>query len=120
MRDLTYTILAVQDRRRDWKNCLRVAWDAVAMWRELMPTKNHMPAPTVLVHALVTLAMLWSWPSIAALVALGFTALFRPGEIAALRVRNFVFAISGLRFSSRSAFLVVSGEIRGVFAEFKD
>ena len=57
-----------------------------------MPSKNHMPAPTVLVHAMVTLAMLWSWPSIAALVALGFVALLRPGELAALRVRNFVFS----------------------------
>ena len=70
---------------------MRVAWDAVAMWRELMPTQNHVPCPAVLAHALITIAMLWSWPSVAALIAQASTGLLRPGEAAALRANNYVF-----------------------------
>ena len=62
------------------------------MWKELLPSRNHMPYPRALLHAMVTLSLLWGWPSVTALFIIGFIGMLRRTELASLRRDHLVFA----------------------------
>eukprot|EP00969_Alexandrium_andersonii_P339091 14988347-Alexandrium_andersonii.AAC.1 len=48
--------------------------------------------PWLLLRAMVVLALAWRWADVAAMLALGFAALLRPGELRGLKRQNLVFA----------------------------
>ena len=45
------------------------------------PGENRAPIPARLVVALVVLFLIWEWPEMAALIALGFEGGLRPGDL---------------------------------------
>ena len=57
------------------------AWDVRTAWQVMEPGENRAPVPPRLALALVTLFFLWEWREVAALVALGFEAALRPGDL---------------------------------------
>ena len=57
------------------------AWDVRTAWQILEPGENRAPVPPRLALALVVLFLVWGWVEVAALVALGFEAALRPGDL---------------------------------------
>ena len=57
------------------------AWDVRTAWQILEPGENRAPVPARLAVALVVLFLIWQWPEMAALVALGFEGALRPGDL---------------------------------------
>ena len=55
------------------------AWDVRTAWQLMEPCENRAPIPARLVAALVVLFLIWEWPEMAALLALGFEAGSDPG-----------------------------------------
>ena len=47
---LVQAILGISDLRRHWRRLLSVAWDTVTMWKELVPSGNHVPMPVSYTH----------------------------------------------------------------------
>ena len=89
---LTHAILAVVDARRAWRRHLAVAWDIIASWKELAPSKSHVPLPFLLLRACVAVAACrgqldWALPLLA-----GFAGMLRPAEISRLSLADFVIA----------------------------
>ena len=79
------TINAVVDLDRSLRRQLQAAWDVADSWRALVPQRNHVPTPPVLSLAMISLALLWGWVDVAALIYLSFVAMLRPGELLAQR-----------------------------------
>ena len=57
------------------------AWDVRTAWQLMEPGENRATLPARLVVALVMLFLIWEWPEMAALVALGFEGALRPGDL---------------------------------------
>ena len=88
---LKYAVLGTVDLRRDFKRSMQIAWDAVAMWEELMPLRSHAAMPAALLSACIALAVEWKWFDVAVLLALGFLGMLRKGELLRLRKGDLVF-----------------------------
>ena len=83
--DFSETINSVIDLNRDNRRHVQKAWDACRKWQSLIPSINHIPCPEAVMQAVVALLCLWLAPEAALAIAIGFTAMLRPGEIAELR-----------------------------------
>jgi len=66
------------------KGHLRSAWDVRTAWQHLEPGQNKAPVPPQLVRAIVSVAALWGWLEVAAIVALAFEGSLRPGDVLGL------------------------------------
>ena len=99
---VTYAILAVVDRRREWRHRMQLPWDVVRFWQDLMPLYSHRPFPLPLVLAFAAQAAVWQWLDVVILLLVGFAAMLRPAELFALKVRNILFSedlgVAGLFF----------------------
>ena len=85
------TVQAVTDVRHDLRRGLQPAKDVIEAWKQYLPGSNHLPLPVQLCRAMMALAWVWGWCDVAMLIAIGFLAMLRPGELVRLRRRNLVF-----------------------------
>jgi hypothetical protein len=85
------TINAVVGRQRLLHRRLGVAWDVAFQWKAAEPGEHHLAIPKVVLLALVSSGILWGWPSVSALLLLGFTALLRTSEFALCQRQWLVF-----------------------------
>ena len=67
------------------RSLLAGPWSLIRTWEGLEPVQHHPPLPLAVVRALVTTALLWQWPRMAVMLALGFFGLLRPSELIGLR-----------------------------------
>ncbi|CAK0902320.1 unnamed protein product [Prorocentrum cordatum] len=72
------------DQHRHLKRQLQLAWDVAWAWKKLVPAYHHRPTPVPVLLAQVSVALLWGWHDVAALLLLGFVAMLRPGELTKL------------------------------------
>lgn len=70
--DFVHAILAVSDEARDLRRSLQGAWDSAATWHALLPSSNHIPTPSIVACAMISLALLRGWRSLAAFIMLSF------------------------------------------------
>ena len=76
----TFTLAAIQYFHRRMWGQLRGAWAAVRTWKMAEPGELRSPIPVLVVWALMTLALSQHGVQLAALLAVTFHALLRPGE----------------------------------------
>ena len=63
---------------------LQGAWDLGYTWVRAEPSVHHVAMPHQVALSLITVSLLWGWTRLAGIIALGFGALLRPGELLAL------------------------------------
>ena len=98
------TLNAVVDHERSLRRHLQEAWDVGTAWHRLSPAYNRLPTPAPLLLAMTTLAFLWHWWDVAALLLLSFVGMLRPGEALKL-IREDIVLPSALLLS-RDTFYV--------------
>ena len=84
------TINAVVAKRPLLRRQLGAAWDLAHSWLAMEPGGHHTAMPRPVLSALVVLALLWGWPRVGSLLALGYTAILRSGELLGARRRDLV------------------------------
>ena len=89
---LAETLNAVKLRHRQVGGKLTGAWAVRTAWALCEPGENRTPLPPTLVRALAALALIWGWPSIAALLMVGFEGSMRPSDLLGLERRDLRFA----------------------------
>ena len=75
------TINALGTRRPAMRRMLQGAWDLGYSWVRSEPSVHHIAVPVPIILALTSTAMMWGWLRVAGCLALGFSAMLRPGEI---------------------------------------
>ena len=90
--DLAETLNHIAKVFRWVRGQLGTAWDVRTAWQVTEPGENRAPVPPRLVLALVTLFVVWEWWEVAALIALGFEAALRPGDLLHLTRADLRFA----------------------------
>jgi len=106
--DFKDTILAVADRRDDWRRLLPSAWKIEARWHALEPTEHHAPCPVELARAVSCAAILRKQYRFAALTLLAFAAALRPCEFTRVALNGCLFP-RGVD----SYFFVIIGRLAG-------
>ena len=79
--DFAETLNHIKKLYRGVTGRLHGAWDVRTAWQLMEPGENRAPIPARLVVALVVLFLIWEWPEMAALMALGFEGGLRPGDL---------------------------------------
>ena len=79
--DLAETLNHIAKMFRWVRGQLGTAWDVRTAWQVTEPGENRAPVPPRLALALVTLFVVWEWWEVAAIIALGFEAALRPGDL---------------------------------------
>ena len=75
------TINALGVRKPGLRRLLQQAWDVGYSWVKPEPSVHHIAMPIPILLSMLATAMMWGWTRVAAIIALGFGALLRPGEI---------------------------------------
>ena len=75
-----YTITGIQAKFLYMKRALHASWDFALLWDQLEPTQHRRPIPEAVFKAMVSLALLWGWRRLAAVLVLTFRAVLRPVE----------------------------------------
>ena len=75
------TINAVAGARPQIKRQLTVAWDYAFSWISNEPFDHHPAMPPGILIALMSLALLWGWPQVAAVFGLAWAGVLRIGEV---------------------------------------
>ena len=101
--DYVNLILAVVDLERSLRRSLQGAWDVALAWHFVLPSVNDLPSPPIVAAAMVALALVWGWRSMAAYVMISFAGMMRPREVHRLRRRDLLFPRDLM--STRRAFL---------------
>ena len=79
------TINAITAMRPFLKRSVQQAWNVAYTWLRQEPPVHHLAMPWQLLVAMLSTAMAWGWISEAGVIALGFGALARIGEVFAAR-----------------------------------
>jgi hypothetical protein len=103
--DYKDTILAVVDRRDDWRRLLAAPWRVVTRWHALEPTEHHVPCPVAVARAVVCAALLAECFDFAATVSVGFGGALRPIEFRKVRWGGVFFSPD-----AATAFVVISAD----------
>ena len=104
---LSETINAVSGVRGELRRSLGRAWDVAYSWLDQEPGGHHVAMPVTVLRALVTLALLWGWPRVGALLAAGWYGMLRPVEFLSAERGDLIFpadvlhAVAHLRWSIR-------------------
>ena len=59
---------------------MRLCWDLVTRWERICPTVHRNPVPVSVAKAMMSLALGWGWPRMAAVIGLSFHGVARVGE----------------------------------------
>ncbi len=77
---LRQLVTLIQRWKPEFKQYLGKAWQLISKWEEIEPSSHRNPLPPVLYQAMVSLALLWNWPRVAAMIVLTYESISRPGE----------------------------------------
>ncbi len=83
-----FTLAAIQFFHRALHGQLRPAWQSVKAWKHAEPGELRAPIPPSVLWGLMALALGTSMTSLAVLLAVGYHALLRPGEMCRLERRH--------------------------------
>ena len=78
------TLNAISSWKPSIRRMLQGAWDLGYTWVRAEPSVHHVAMPHQVALAMITVSLLWGWTHLAGIIALGFGALLRPGELLAL------------------------------------
>ena len=73
-------ILGVRDEFPHWRREMGLAWQTAARWEADEPSEHRAVLPVPAIRALVAIALLWQWWSVAGCILLGFSGMLRPVE----------------------------------------
>ena len=96
------TINAVAGARTQIKRHLTSAWDYAFSWIANEPFDHHPAMPPGILVALMSLALLWGWPQVAAVFGLAWAGVLRIGEVLQATRADLVLpedAIAGTSFA---------------------
>ena len=60
---------------------ISIAWSVVSKWEHFEPVQHRTPMPEPLLRAMCSLALLWKWKRVAAILLLTFYSVSRVGEV---------------------------------------
>lgn len=75
------TLNALGSHRPSLRRLLQQSWDLGYAWVKSEPSTHHVAMPARVVISMISIAILWGWPFVAGVLALGFGAMLRPGEV---------------------------------------
>ena len=79
------TVNAVAMAKPLVKRHLTMAWDLCFAWLQDEPAEHHPAMPVSVLLASMSVALLWGWPAVAAILGLAWSGLLRIGEVLAAR-----------------------------------
>eukprot|EP00438_Fugacium_kawagutii_P026137 Skav233834 [mRNA] locus=scaffold2623:156193:158361:+ [translate_table: standard] len=86
------TINAIVGMRPALKRQMTGAWDLAFAWLMDEPHQHHPALPMSVMLAMVSLALLWGWPTEAAVIALTWCGVLRIGEVLSALRRDLVLS----------------------------
>ena len=75
------TLNAITSWRPAIRRMLQGAWDLGYTWMREEPGNHHIAMPHQICLGMITTCFMWGWTHLAGIIALGFGALLRPGEL---------------------------------------
>ena len=78
------TLNAITSLKPAVRRMLQGAWDLGYAWVREEPGNHHIAMPHQVTLAMISVSLMWGWIRLAGIIALGFAALLRPGELIAL------------------------------------
>ena len=78
------TLNAITSLKPAVRRMLQGAWDLGYAWVREEPGNHHIAMPHQAALAMISISLMWGWVRLAGIIALGFSALWRPGELLAL------------------------------------
>ena len=75
------TINALSSLKPQIRRSLQGAWDLANSWTRQEPTAHHVALPVPVLLAMLATCYMWGWIRMAGLLALGWGAVLRPGEL---------------------------------------
>ena len=100
------TINAVAASRPTLRRLLTGAWDLAFSWLREEPGEHHVACPFQIMLALLSLAILWGWPTVAGIISLSWGAVCRIGEVLA-SLRKDLILPADVGYTSNAVFLRV-------------
>ena len=79
------TVNAVAMAKPLVKRHLTMAWDLCFAWLQDEPAEHHPALPVSVLLASMSVALLWGWPAVAAILGLAWSGLLRIGEVLAAK-----------------------------------
>ena len=77
------TINALVSKKPGLRRMMTGAWDLGFAWAKQEPSQHHLPMPPQILISMIVICLFWGWLDTAGMLALGFGALLRPGEMVA-------------------------------------
>ena len=84
------TINAIAGQRLSLKRSLQGAWSLAFSWLQSEPSAHHVAMPVQVLMALLSVCILWGWNHVGAMLALGWGAFLRAGEVLSARRQQLV------------------------------
>ena len=84
------TINAVGSARPEIRRLMAGAWDLAFAWLREEPYEHHVACPFQVLLALLSVALLWGWIEVAAILALSWGGLCRIGEVLAAKREDLI------------------------------
>ena len=100
------TINSLSARKPAIRRMLQQSWDLGYSWVRSEPSAHHVAMPVPIVLAMMTVSLMWGWPFLAGIIALGFGGLLRPGEMTAA-LRKDLLLPSDVDFTATFALLAI-------------
>ena len=75
------TVNGIASMKPTIRRLLTGAWDLAFSWLREEPFEHHLACPFQILMGMLSLAMIWGWPRVAAVVALTWGAICRVGEV---------------------------------------
>ena len=85
------TINSVSARRPLLRRSLQQAWGLCAMWTAFEPVEHHKAMPVQLLLGVLATCLIWGWTREAAIFAMCWGMLLRPGEMLAAKRCDIIF-----------------------------
>ncbi len=100
-------------KRFPWfRGRLAESWHACSIWSSATPHVTRVGLDEVALKAMVVIRAVWSWRRIAAALLIGFYALLRPGELAAVKRAHLRLPCDGLGLDGAGGGLHREGQER--------
>ena len=96
------TINAIAGQRLSLKRSLQGAWSLAFSWLQSEPSAHHVAMPVQVLMALLSVCILWGWNHVGGMLALGWGAFLRAGEMLSARRQQLVLP-SDVGFSTAFA-----------------
>lgn len=75
------TINSVAAARPAWRKSMNEAWDLAFAWLADEPHQHHPALPLSILLSMISVALVWGWPTEAAVLALTWAGILRIGEV---------------------------------------